>query len=56
MRIDDLNGVVCDPLRDRFRLSRDTAVNYMLFATRGSASSRLPPMPHSKPALRRPLA
>jgi 2-polyprenyl-6-hydroxyphenyl methylase / 3-demethylubiquinone-9 3-methyltransferase len=35
LRIDDLTGVVYDPLRDRFRLSRDTAVNYMLFATRG---------------------
>jgi 2-polyprenyl-6-hydroxyphenyl methylase/3-demethylubiquinone-9 3-methyltransferase len=34
LRIDDLTGVVYDPLRDRFRLSRDTAVNYMLFATR----------------------
>jgi 2-polyprenyl-6-hydroxyphenyl methylase/3-demethylubiquinone-9 3-methyltransferase len=30
----DLTGVVYDPLRDRFRLSRDPAVNYMLFATR----------------------
>jgi hypothetical protein len=54
MRIDDLSGVVYHPLRDRFRLSRE--VNYMLLATRGSASTRLPPMPHSKPALRRPLA
>ena len=35
LRIDDLTGVVYDPLRDRFRLSRDVAVNYMLFATRG---------------------
>jgi len=34
LRIDDLSGVVYDPLRDRFRLSRDVAVNYMLFATR----------------------
>jgi 2-polyprenyl-6-hydroxyphenyl methylase / 3-demethylubiquinone-9 3-methyltransferase len=34
LRIQDLTGVVYDPLRDRFRLSRDTAVNYMLFATR----------------------
>lgn len=34
LRIDDLTGVVYDPLRDRFRLSRDPAVNYMLFATR----------------------
>ena len=30
----NLTGVVYDPLRDRFRLSRDPAVNYMLFATR----------------------
>ena len=37
LRIEDLSGVVYDPLRDRFRLSRDLAVNYMLFATRGSA-------------------
>jgi 2-polyprenyl-6-hydroxyphenyl methylase / 3-demethylubiquinone-9 3-methyltransferase len=35
LRIEDVTGVVYDPLRDRFRLSRDTAVNYMLFATRG---------------------
>jgi 2-polyprenyl-6-hydroxyphenyl methylase/3-demethylubiquinone-9 3-methyltransferase len=34
LSIEDLTGVVYDPLRDRFRLSRDTAVNYMLFATR----------------------
>jgi 2-polyprenyl-6-hydroxyphenyl methylase/3-demethylubiquinone-9 3-methyltransferase len=34
LRFDDLAGVVYDPLRDRFRLSRDPAVNYMLFATR----------------------
>ena len=34
LSIDDLTGVVYDPLRDRFRLGRDTAVNYMLFATR----------------------
>jgi 2-polyprenyl-6-hydroxyphenyl methylase/3-demethylubiquinone-9 3-methyltransferase len=34
LRIDDLTGVVYDPLRDRFRLSPDPAVNYMLFATR----------------------
>ena len=34
LRIEDLSGVVYDPLRDRFRLSRDVAVNYMLFATR----------------------
>lgn len=27
-------GMVYDPLHDRFRLSRDQAVNYMLFATR----------------------
>jgi 2-polyprenyl-6-hydroxyphenyl methylase / 3-demethylubiquinone-9 3-methyltransferase len=35
LEIDDLTGVAYDPLRDRFRLSRDPAVNYMLFATRG---------------------
>ena len=34
LRVEDLTGVVYDPLRDRFRLSRDPAVNYMLFATR----------------------
>ena len=34
LRIEDLSGVAYDPLRDRFRLSRDPAVNYMLFATR----------------------
>jgi 2-polyprenyl-6-hydroxyphenyl methylase/3-demethylubiquinone-9 3-methyltransferase len=34
LRIDDLSGVVYDPLRDRFALSRDPAVNYMLFGTR----------------------
>ena len=33
--VEDVSGVVHDPLRDRFRLSRDPAVNYMLFATRG---------------------
>jgi 2-polyprenyl-6-hydroxyphenyl methylase/3-demethylubiquinone-9 3-methyltransferase len=35
LRIENLSGVVYEPLRDRFRLSDDTAVNYMLFATRG---------------------
>jgi 2-polyprenyl-6-hydroxyphenyl methylase / 3-demethylubiquinone-9 3-methyltransferase len=34
LRIDDLTGVAYDPLRDRFHLSPDPAVNYMLFATR----------------------
>ena len=34
LRILDLTGVVCDPLRDRFHLSHDPAVSYMLFATR----------------------
>ena len=29
----DLTGVTYDPLRDRFRLTPDPAVNYMLFAT-----------------------
>jgi 2-polyprenyl-6-hydroxyphenyl methylase/3-demethylubiquinone-9 3-methyltransferase len=33
LRIEDLSGVAYDPLRDRFRLSRDPAVKYMLFAT-----------------------
>jgi len=34
LRVADLAGVSYDPLRDRFRLSPDPAVNYMLFATR----------------------
>jgi 2-polyprenyl-6-hydroxyphenyl methylase/3-demethylubiquinone-9 3-methyltransferase len=34
LSIDDLTGVIYDPLRDRFTLSRDPAVNYLLFATR----------------------
>ncbi len=34
LTIEDLTGVVYDPLRDRFRLSPDPAINYMLFATR----------------------
>jgi 2-polyprenyl-6-hydroxyphenyl methylase/3-demethylubiquinone-9 3-methyltransferase len=34
LRIADLAGVTYDPLRDRFRLSPDPAVNYMLFAVR----------------------
>lgn len=34
LRIADLTGVTYDPLRDRFGLSSDTAVNYMLFAVR----------------------
>jgi 2-polyprenyl-6-hydroxyphenyl methylase / 3-demethylubiquinone-9 3-methyltransferase len=33
LRTLDLTGVTYDPLRDRFALSRDPAVNYMLFAT-----------------------
>jgi 2-polyprenyl-6-hydroxyphenyl methylase/3-demethylubiquinone-9 3-methyltransferase len=33
-RIVHLTGVAYDPLRDRFRLSPDPAVNYMLFAVR----------------------
>jgi 2-polyprenyl-6-hydroxyphenyl methylase/3-demethylubiquinone-9 3-methyltransferase len=32
--LSDLSGVVYDPLRDRFRLSSDPSVNYMLFAVR----------------------
>jgi 2-polyprenyl-6-hydroxyphenyl methylase/3-demethylubiquinone-9 3-methyltransferase len=34
LRIADISGVSYDPLRDRFRLSRDPAVNYMLLAVR----------------------
>ncbi|MGI9506564.1 MAG: bifunctional 2-polyprenyl-6-hydroxyphenol methylase/3-demethylubiquinol 3-O-methyltransferase UbiG [Geminicoccaceae bacterium] len=34
LEVRDLTGVTYDPLRDRFRLARDPAVNYMLFATR----------------------
>lgn len=34
LRIADVSGVAYDPLRDRFRLCRDPAVNYMLFAVR----------------------
>jgi 2-polyprenyl-6-hydroxyphenyl methylase / 3-demethylubiquinone-9 3-methyltransferase len=34
LRIEDLTGVFYDPLRDRFGLSRDPAVNYMLFTRR----------------------
>jgi 2-polyprenyl-6-hydroxyphenyl methylase / 3-demethylubiquinone-9 3-methyltransferase len=34
LTVADLTGVVYDPLRDRFRLSADPAVNYMLFAVR----------------------
>ena len=33
LEVRDLTGVAYDPLRDRFRLSADPAVNYMLFAT-----------------------
>lgn len=36
LRIESLTGVAYDPLRDRFRLTSDPAVNYMLFATAGS--------------------
>jgi 2-polyprenyl-6-hydroxyphenyl methylase/3-demethylubiquinone-9 3-methyltransferase len=32
LEVRDLTGVAYDPLRDRFRLSRDPAVHYMLFA------------------------
>jgi 2-polyprenyl-6-hydroxyphenyl methylase/3-demethylubiquinone-9 3-methyltransferase len=35
----DLTGVVYDPLKDRFRLAADPAVNYMLFATRAGYSA-----------------
>jgi 2-polyprenyl-6-hydroxyphenyl methylase/3-demethylubiquinone-9 3-methyltransferase len=34
LTVRDLSGVVYDPLVDRFRLSRDLSVNYMLFAVR----------------------
>ncbi len=34
LAVADLTGVSYDPLRDRFRLSPDPAVNYMLFAVR----------------------
>jgi 2-polyprenyl-6-hydroxyphenyl methylase / 3-demethylubiquinone-9 3-methyltransferase len=34
LSVADLTGVSYDPLRDRFRLSPDPAVNYMLFAVR----------------------
>lgn len=40
LRVTDLTGVVYDPLRDRFRLSPDLAVNYMLFAVREEPLSR----------------
>ncbi|MEZ5934238.1 MAG: bifunctional 2-polyprenyl-6-hydroxyphenol methylase/3-demethylubiquinol 3-O-methyltransferase UbiG [Alphaproteobacteria bacterium] len=33
LEVNDLTGVTYDPLRDRFQLSPDPAVNYMLFAT-----------------------
>ncbi|MGI9421108.1 MAG: bifunctional 2-polyprenyl-6-hydroxyphenol methylase/3-demethylubiquinol 3-O-methyltransferase UbiG [Geminicoccaceae bacterium] len=36
LRVEDLTGVSYDPLRDRFHLTQDPAVNYMLFATAGS--------------------
>ncbi|MEM7042389.1 MAG: bifunctional 2-polyprenyl-6-hydroxyphenol methylase/3-demethylubiquinol 3-O-methyltransferase UbiG [Pseudomonadota bacterium] len=36
LEVRDLTGVAYDPLRDRFHLSKDPAVNYMLFATAGS--------------------
>lgn len=35
LEVRDLSGVIYDPLFDRFRLSRDLAVNYMLCAVRG---------------------
>jgi 2-polyprenyl-6-hydroxyphenyl methylase / 3-demethylubiquinone-9 3-methyltransferase len=34
LTVADLAGVTYDPLRDRFRLSADPSVNYMLFALR----------------------
>ena len=35
LEIDDLTGVSYDPLRDRFQLTSDVSVNYMLFARSG---------------------
>ncbi len=35
LAVTDITGVAYDPLRDRFRLSQDPAVNYMLFAAPG---------------------
>jgi 2-polyprenyl-6-hydroxyphenyl methylase/3-demethylubiquinone-9 3-methyltransferase len=40
LRVAHLTGVVYEPLRDRFRLSPDPAVNYMLFAVRAAPLSR----------------
>lgn len=40
LRVAHLTGVVYEPLRDRFRLSPDPAVNYMLFAVRDAPLSR----------------
>jgi 2-polyprenyl-6-hydroxyphenyl methylase / 3-demethylubiquinone-9 3-methyltransferase len=40
LRIAHLTGVTYDPLRDRFRLSPDPAVNYMVFAVRDGPLSR----------------
>ncbi|HEX5078812.1 MAG TPA: bifunctional 2-polyprenyl-6-hydroxyphenol methylase/3-demethylubiquinol 3-O-methyltransferase UbiG [Geminicoccaceae bacterium] len=40
LRIAHLTGVVYDPLRDRFRLDPDPAVNYILFAVRDGPLSR----------------
>jgi 2-polyprenyl-6-hydroxyphenyl methylase / 3-demethylubiquinone-9 3-methyltransferase len=40
LRVVHLTGVVYEPLRDRFRLSPDPAVNYMLFAVRDAPLSR----------------
>ena len=34
LRVEDLTGITYDPLRDRFHLGPDPAVNYLLFATR----------------------
>jgi 2-polyprenyl-6-hydroxyphenyl methylase/3-demethylubiquinone-9 3-methyltransferase len=35
LRVTERDGVVYNPLRDRWSLSRDTAVNYMVIAERG---------------------
>ena len=34
LRVDDVTGLVYDPLRDRFTLGRDVSVNYLLSAVR----------------------
>ena len=48
----DVTGVVYDPLRDRFRLSGDVAVNYLLFATMPPVTEPRRPGPDSRAASR----